>query len=315
MRRWWGRGRRGTVLPDWAVCLGDAGRLARFEELVRGRFRERGVEVEIDDGYVIHGEGMKYGLTNLAQACAGLEEPEWAALIGEHFGRIERGSARTDELHELMKDLAAVRHRLVLRMWDTEYLGHLVQTGGDFVSEERAPGLSAILMVDDEDAVLNVQREQAAAWGVPTTELIEIALDNVARMEAEAGVEPAALDDGSEPPVVLYDGTAVWSAAMALRLESLAGMSGAQGAMVSVPTRSMFFSVPIDGPKFAARIGGLINLTQHAAAEGPGEVSRRLWWVRGGEWMELPYTVKRGKIEFMPPREFNAMVAEMAEEG
>jgi hypothetical protein len=273
------------------------------------------MDVVIDDGYASADGNVRYGLTNLAQTCAAAHEREWARLIADHFDRMERSTARTEALHELMKDWAAVRDRLVLRMWETVDVEGMVQSGGEFVSEERAPGLSAVLMVDDEEVTVNVQGEHAAAWGVPTGELIEIAMENVARLEGEAGTEPVMLGEESEVPVMLYDGGGVWSAAMALRLESLPGMSGAQGAMVSVPTRSMFFSVPINGPEFVGRIGPLIGVTQQAANDGPGEVSRRLWWVREGRWVELPYSVKGGKIEFMPPDEFNRMVEGLVDTG
>lgn len=314
MGRWWGRRRAGKSggeeLPEWAACCGTPERLAAFEAAVRAHFTGRGVEAVVDDGYVHLSDGRRYGLQNLAQVCMLEGEPAWERAIAAHFEAAEQSEERGAELEELLKDYNAVRERLVLRLWRTEDVADM---GVPLVAEERAQGLSAVLMLDDEHAAMTVRAEQAGAWGVPLGEVMDQALDNVAALEAETRPVSAAENEPGRL-LMIYQGESIYGAAMALRLEHIPGMTGSRGALVSVPVRNVVFSVPIDSMAFVNELGPLINLTRYALQAGPGPVSDRLWWVRDGRWVALPYEIRDSQLHFAPPDEFNRMAAELAEQ-
>ncbi len=69
--------KRTRSVPEWAPAFKSGKDVDHFERLVRDHFRSRGLEVEIDDGYVrCMGSGpygkCNLGLTNPGHTCAGL---------------------------------------------------------------------------------------------------------------------------------------------------------------------------------------------------------------------------------------------------
>lgn len=313
MKRWWKKRRAGQVesLPEWAACFADTGELSRFEGAVRDHFAVSDMNAVVEDGWVVleGAEQQRYGLQNLAQKCKLEPQRDWPAVIAEHFEAMFDGEARAGEAEALLESFETARDHLVVRLWETADVQEMITDG---VSEERIPGLSCVLMLDQDRAAMSVPAEAAAAWGVETPDLIDIAIENVLRLEA--GSEPVSMAQGAKATrLMLFEGATMYGAAVALRLERVRGMMGRQGALVSVPTRDTVFAVPIDDGGFVEDLGPILQVTMYAEKSGPGAVSAGLWWYRDGVWTELPYALEGGKLQFMPPAEFNEMVGGLGE--
>lgn len=215
-------------------------------------------------------------------------------------------------IFNLLPSFENSREYLVVRIADTSEVN---ASGQSCVCEERIPGLSCVLMIVDEVSAATVPAEILEAWGRSAAELIDVALQNVARLEA--GVQPRDLSEASGAGrLFMFEGRTVDGGAMALRLETLPGMVGPHGALVTVPIRNSVFSVPIHEGAFVKDLQPLLGATRYLTREGAlGRVSRRLWWYRGGQWVELPYEVQDNALPFMPPAAFNEMVQGLVGEG
>lgn len=315
MKRWWKKRRAGQVesLPDWASCFADTSELSRFESAVRDHFALTDTDALVHDGWIIlaGAEGRRYGLQNLAQKCKQQPPRDWPAVIAEHFEAMFDGEARASEGEALLEAFETARDHLVVRLWETADLPGVMTEG---VAEERIPGISCVLMLDQDRAAMSVPADAAAAWGVETSALIDLAIENVMRLEGDTRPDSMA-QGGNATRLMLYEGETMYGAAVALRLDGVEGMVGRHGALVSIPTRSTVFCVPIDDEGFVEDIGPILKMTMYAENAGPGAVSAGLWWYREGMWTELPYAVEDGTLQFTPPEEFNAMVAGLVEGG
>ncbi|MFG0286217.1 MAG: hypothetical protein ACF8R7_17520 [Phycisphaerales bacterium JB039] len=293
-------------LPLWAEFFGTPEQLRRFEAEVGAYFEQRGIPVMIDDGMVTRANDpdVRYGLSNLGQACAAAPAERWRRFIADHFDMIIRSMEQTPDFDD--SDLNALRERLVVRLFDVDEIGDMPLAGC-----EPIPGIFAALMVDEENAVRSVHPETAASWGVGAEELLELALDNVDRL-TEQKVERVELDDAGVAYLAMSE--SVFGSGLVCRVDRMDDLVGPHGALVAVPVRNMFLSVPIHGPEVIPAVGRILPLVHGAHADGPGSVSRRLYWFIDGKWTELPWALEEGKLRFMPPPEFVEMLNGLVQE-
>jgi len=256
--------------------------------------------VLIDDGRVHPAERpeMAFGLSNLGQACAAAERGEWAEIISRHFDLVV-SSLNESDLEE--KDLASLRDRLVVRLYDVDDIDESMP----FAGAESIPGLFSALMIDEPHGARSVHPDTAAEWDEGIDEIVEIALDNVDRL-AEAA--PQQVDMGPAGSAWLTMGDSIYIASLICRMERMPEMIGAHGALVAAPVRHMFVALPINDANVVQALGGLLSLVHRAYTDGPGSVSRRLYWYRDGLWTELPWALEDGKLQFIPPEEFVEML-------
>ncbi|MCB9844364.1 MAG: hypothetical protein H6811_00040 [Phycisphaeraceae bacterium] len=296
-------------LPEWADFFGAPDHLARFEDLVREYFRAREVNVKVDDGWVEADDGVKFGLTNVGQVCAQAESDDWERIITEHFDGIRAQMDEHKRFREELTTYSAVRERFAARLWDRD---RVPDTFVKILTIEAAPDLLAAIMVDSERSAGSIPIEAFESWGVDREEVMAQALDNVARMEREA--KAVRLGDERTPEVYLIQGETMYGAALALMLERFPQTLSPHGTLVSTPVRNVAVAMPIRDAHSAEVLGGFIGMTLHMEQEGPGSVSKRVWWRRADDWLEIPYeATKKGELRITPPEEFKQMVLGLGE--
>ncbi len=284
----------------------------RFADLVRAYFRAQGVEVTVEDGYVVVAgkkEADRYGLQNLAQLCHGMDPRGWPTAIAGHFdalreaekGRQAQGGRRT---------FAEAAPLLAVRLWPAAVLS---QIGSDHaIYREDLPGTLSMLVYDLPKSVENVRPEEAATWGKETAELFELGIENVARM-SRPQVRRVELPDGQR--ATMLSGQSFFVATEALRLSRYPGCVGRHGALVSVPTRHILLCYAIEGAGTLKAVGQLIVASRAMCAEGPGSISDRLYWYHDGHYDVLPYNIEGKRVQLAPGPEFTAMLEQVATEG
>lgn len=296
-------------LPRWTDVLGPPERLARFEDGVRRYFARQSAEVELRDGSVraISGpmSGEVFGLTNLSQLCAQHPEDAWAGQIARHFMMVKR----TSNDHQSIKaaPLDEVRDQLVVRLWERVHLG---ETADANVGREDIPGLMSMLAIDLPESIASVARERAQGWGVPEDELFAIAMRNQKRM-----VEPEVdrMDFGDQGAAWLIHAESYYTASLALDFDRFAEVQGAYGSLMTIPVRHAILAAPLDSIDSIEVLGPLLALSHKLEHDGPGSISRRVWWRRDGGWSELPVEVKDGRIQVSPTQEQVEVMNRMAE--
>jgi hypothetical protein len=292
-------------LPIWAEFFQSRAQLADFESEVGAYFQQRGMAALIDDGRVRPAERpeMAFGLSNVGQACAGAERGEWTGIISKHFDMVVRS---LDESNLDERDLASLRDRLVVRLYDVDDIDDSMP----FAGAESIPGLFSALMIDEPLGARSVHPDVAAEWDESVDEIVEIALDNVDRLVDAA---PQQVDMGPAGVAWLTMGDSIYIASLICRLDRQPDMLGEHGTLVAAPVRHMFVALPINGPQVVQALGGLLSLVHRAYTDGPGSVSRRLYWYRDAQWTELPWALEDGKLQFIPPEEFVEMLNGLVE--
>ena len=273
--------------PAWAGFFSPA-QYQRFLGLVRAHFDREGLSYRLGDG-IVHldqalGGCQQLGLLNLAQNCAHNDEKEWSEIIDSHF----RLMAKSHREHEVLQDRVAAFDRvaelLSVRLWPESYLHEL---GGDkIIHRIDLPGTITALVFDLPSSIRNVTPQEAEGWGKTREELFEVGLANL-RENCIPDVNDQ--DLGEAVTITLYSDESFFVASHALLLGDHGESLGAFGALVGIPHRHVLLTYPINDLRILPAIHRLIPIIQGMERDGPGSLTRRLYWYRDGRFTDLPY--------------------------
>lgn len=111
--------------------------------------------------------------------------------------------------------------------------------------------------------------------------------------------------------MAVVEDESIYTATLVRHLEDVLGGLPPGGAVVGVPNRHLILAHPIRDLSVIDAITTLVRLIGKASDEGPGSVSRRLYWWRGGSLLDLPYRVEGGRMRFFPPGAFVEVLNEL----
>lgn len=297
-----------TELPEWASPLTSVESLNEFLELVYRYFRLRKIEIRLDDGVIISQEPTadptstydryRYGLWNLMQTLAATEREDWAGIIAAHFDSVRRAPDVEAQFADRLASFEQGREHLVVRVFEQGYLPP--EAKQHQLQRNSIPGLVSAVVVDFPESCRTLRREEAEAWKVPESEIWEAAIANTPRM---ARAEARTLGDEGPSPIQLLTGDSIYVASMLHNLADSPDMLGVYGCFVSAPVRHLLLTVPFNGAEAMRSLAPLIGMTVQIEEQGPGAVSKRVWWYARGVYEELKYAIDGRRIEItdMPP--------------
>jgi hypothetical protein len=296
--------------PAWAAHFGTLERYDRFESVVRGYFRQRGVRILISDGVLTApggelGEG-RLGLSSLSQLCAQAPESRWPRLVAGHFEALERSNAETERLRADLEDYSLVAPRLGVRLYEPGDLGPSLDA---MIHRQDIPGLASVLCVDLPSAVRTLKREETGAWGIADDQLFDQAVANLGTL-ATAAIEE--IDLGEHGTLLALQGESFFTASLVLTRDRFPRLDGVHGAFIGVPTRHLALALPFSDLQTLNTCAMLMAATARWEAQGPGSLSRRVWWTQNDRWIEIPYEVGDEGVKVTPPREFLAVLERAA---
>lgn len=309
-----GRARAAGDAPgdaNWAEFFRSPAQAGRFENAVRADFERRGMAVSVHDGWVVPTDDpkqMRYGLSNVGQLCAQSEEAEWPEHIAQHFDRILASAEANAEIESRIGEFSFVRRRLLVRLWDEETSP---ARDANVVSREFAPGLLGFLCLDLPDSIRTITPDEAARWDRSEDSLFDEALDNMER-DGNAKLVPLEVREGSN--LLGLEGETAFLAALALRLERYPAAIGKYGTFVAMPTRDGVLMLPFSGAAVVEQLSDLMVIALNACRDGPGSVTHRVYWVREGDWIEIPYAIEDDALNVHPPDELVEVLNSAAED-
>ena len=291
---------KGEAVPGWADFM-DAGEYAEFRRLTdqwlrdhRPGFREiegGRVRVSLADG----GEA-DLGLINLAQMCHMSGRDTWQELIAEHFGR-----SLWSPFPGL--DLSFEQARSMIKVRLHPDCAPFAEMG---LSRRIAPGVLALLVLDDLQAIRALVPEELERWNRPADELWDLGLANVRAQEKPhfAPPEPDALG--------MISSTGFFAATWAMMLEELLDPVPAHGALVVLPHRHALLFQPLVDFGAIESVPHLLTVAEEGYRDGPASISPYLYWWRPGSLTLLPARFRKGKVMFAPPDEFLDVLCALA---
>lgn len=281
-----GRKRQPSV-PEWALPLCPAD-FAVFRDQLDGVLSPYGYA--LGDGFVtVPGRSSQYGLTNLLQQWSLAEPPVRAGLVEGHFHRLFQ--AEDSQPPSGAELIALIRPRL----WGSETLSSVTFP---LISRPVAPDLQEVLSVDLPTSVINLKPEQAEATGRSTSELWDIA-----HQQIDDGLPVGQDRMGNGLQVFFGDGMFV--ASRLLELERFVGALPAAGALVAVPHRHVLVLHPIENLEAVGALNMLAQVADGLYREGPGSIVPHVfWWRQDRPPLRIPATVYENAVNIAPPDEF-----------
>jgi hypothetical protein len=292
--------------PGWASFFGTLDRVDRFEAAVLAHFQAAGISIALADG-LVHvrsgpDDGAQFGLMNLGQVCAASPESDWPRLIADHFAMMRRTRRSEDAVKEALGDFDSIAPRLVVRLWER---ADLPAGTGEYLVTSAIEGLAGVLSLDLPESIRSVKREEADAWDIPEADLFARALENV---ESLAAIQTMAVPLPGGGDITVFHSQAAgdggyYIATLALRPHHLAAARGRHGALVALPVRHAILALPLDDAESLTRIHALIAITLGMHRDGPGSISRRIFWLRNDTYEEVPYEQNGDHVNIHIPRE------------
>lgn len=296
-----------AAAPDWAGFF-TAAEYAEFLGLIGAYFRARGTAFRIEEGVVsVQDDGsLQFGLANLAQMCHQQPRGDWARIIAGHFGSLAQARREEQEIEDLVGDFARVAPLLAVRLFPR---AHLDAVGPDkLVFREDLQDTITTLVFDLPATVRSVLPEQTEPWGKTAGELLAIGLENV-RRTCLPGIREVEL--APDLSIRLISGVSFMTASHALLLDHHPGCVGRFGALVGVPHRHAVLCYPMADRRVVKAVARLLPAVSGMEQEGPGSISRALYWYRQGRFLSLPYAETPEGYRFMVPPEFVKVLEQM----
>ncbi|CAN5844991.1 hypothetical protein BH11PLA1_BH11PLA1_14170 [soil metagenome] len=323
-----------TDLPEWGSPLDSAERLNTFLALIYRYFNLRNVPIRIEDGIVLAAEPtdssaadtgasvdddaprdpvqahatdniaapdpsapralhadfrFRYGLWNLMQTMAATPRDDWAGIIAAHLDSVRRAPEVEARFSSRVTSFDAAREHLAIRVFETAHLPPEIERHQ--VQRRSIPGLTSAIVVDFPESCRALRRGELEAWGAGESEVWEAAAANLPRL---ARAETRTLEGGA---IVALEGDSIYVASALARPGEWPELAGVYGGFLTAPVRHLILALPVNGAEAMRSLSALVGLTLQIERQGPGAVSKRLWWQHEGALEEVHYTVRGRRVE------------------
>ena len=297
--------KRVKLRPPWASFFTPL-EWEKFLIAVARELTARRIPFKYEDGMFLVQVGdnaVQVGLGNLAQICHQAGRAQWAEIIKQHLGQLL--DVPNDDGLEL-RDFEKVKDQLFIRLMSLD-----VPRQDLAVARNDIPGTIAYLAIDLPTTVRSISTGDVEGWEKTPGQLYEIGLSNVrtkstiqeARIPVEEGIE-----------FIGVTGDDFFIASHTLLLHEHPDWLGKYGALVIIPTRQSFVVYPINDLMFTKAMQYLAMMATGLEKEGPGSITRQIYWYNDGCYVDIPYTFENRKVGVTPPADFVAMMNRIAEE-
>lgn len=292
----------GSPPPEWAGFFPAADWKA-FKGVLQQHLRGLDASFDWPGGRIVirlPGQGeTQAGLSNLAQVCHQNPRADWPRIVSGHFSTLLGPNPDTEEAERLRGDFEAAREKLKVPIYPGEAL-EVMRASGPVV-REIADGLAAVLVLDLEQTVRSVGRDDVSGWKKPDDELFEIGLANV-KADGPLSAERVALEKGGH--IDLLGSDSFFAASHVLFLENYLPPGNRHGALAAVPHRHAVLMHAIESLHAVIAVSTLASAAAGMHREGPGSISPDVYWWRPGRVLRIPTEVKGKEIRITPPAEF-----------
>lgn len=297
----------GNIVPGWADFFSYE-QYHGFIQHVLNYFSGKQISYHVREGAILHTDASKQhfgkmGLLNLAQLCRLKPEQEWHNTIRLHFDNLMNATGTERAFSSKAHDFAFAKDHIAVRVYPAEYINAIKD--GLIIGRSITDGLYAMLVFDLPDSIVGVRPEQTIQWNMTNQELFELGLDNI-RNKYRFRPTPQLLDgvsfhllmeDHHYAPNILFD------------LEKMDALKTDYGILVGVPNRHAVLIHPVGDVKVMQAINRMIPAIHGMYKDGPGSISEKLYWLRNGKFIPLPYTIDARNITLDPPESFLNILA------
>lgn len=299
----------------WAPFFRDS-ELRVFLTLVEAEMQRVGFAYTLGEGVVevrVNGVPQTLGLGNLAQICATLPTAEWPDAVTRHFEIVANTCKEEAHLKTILFDYERVRPLLRVRLGTTEEDSADVPLNADSGAQSEVvrslgAGLEASIVIDLQDAMRSLTREEAHRWSRSDDQLFGDALAN---LEHEAPTTRQTIRGPDDVPITVVEGTSHYTASRVLNLgRDEVPEHHPYGALVVVPARHVYFFHLIEDDRVLYAVNALVSLGADVFDRAPGAISPHVYWLKAGSFVLIPTEVRDGALIVSPPLSFVKQVLE-----
>ncbi|MEO3788088.1 hypothetical protein ABGB12_32580 [Actinocorallia sp. B10E7] len=222
---------------------------------------------------------LHVGLRDLWQLARLMPRAHWPALVSDHVTTVV---AAVEEPLDL-EDFGRILHLLRTRVHPAE------ADRGVLAARPFAPGLIEVVVLDTPTTVRALTRAQVAPWKVSEEELFALGRANVHAdgplQRAERSLDGPGREAVGAPVVTVLHGWTFYAATHLAWLGEYLPI-GPLGALVALPSRGLLLAFPLhpgqDEETLTRAAACLYERTGRGYEEGPGSLSRELYWWRHG---------------------------------
>jgi hypothetical protein len=275
-------------VPAWGRGFLTSAEFAELARILTAEVERHGPSLRLDlprGDVVVRDRGRLVGRANvarLAKICKAHRTSDWPAVVRELFAGMLKIHRDPGEVLRQIEPFEEARTRIKIRLHPESYLSH--PDAESLVLRKVADGIAGLLVCDLGFANVSVPAEVARAWERPEDELWALATDNV-RAEGRLLESPGA---ALGLPLDLLASESNYAASHLLFFEQYMPPDAGYGALVGVPQRHVLARHVIRdaGVLRAAHLMG--QVIDDWYTQGPGEISKDLYWWRRGELRVLP---------------------------
>jgi hypothetical protein len=260
-----------------------------FNAHVQRILRTRQVRIVAPGLLAIGDPPAQVGLLNIAQICHARHRNEWGHLIREHFATVLEFN------NEIDADKLASQLRV--RLLPDDVVGPLA---ADSMVQPFTESVVAMMVADLPSAIRGITATDLDRSTIPVDVAWELAWENTHRFEqVEATIE---ILGGVAYHSVLD--ASFYTASKVRWLPEVIGDIPEAGALVVIPRRHSIVAHKLIHMQALTAVHQLIDTARQLFLDGPGSVSRHLYWWHDGQLIWLPAYYDERRIEFHPPTEF-----------
>lgn len=297
----------------WAPFFRDS-ELRVFLTLVEAEMQRVGFAYTLGEGVVevrVNGVPQTLGLGNLAQICATLPVAEWPDAVTRHFDIVANTVREEARLRTILFDYERVRPLLRVRLGTSDEEADALLAVEDQQGEvvrALGSGLEASIVIDLQDAMRSLTREESRPWSRSDDQLFADALANLAH---EAPTTRQTIRGPDDVPITVVEGTSHYTSSRVLSLgRDEIPEHHPYGALVAVPARHVYFFHLIEDDRVLYAVNALVSLAADVFDRAPGAISPRVYWLKDNRFVTIPTEVRDGALIVSPPIAFVKQVLE-----
>lgn len=281
----------------------------QFQDEITRHFQDKpDFNIDFFNGVVIRKDGLRCGLDNLAQMYHQFSPKEREKLVADHFNTLLKTEQEEKEIFQDISNYQTMKKYLAVRLYPLDYL---TSTGEDgLFYKEDLKGILTVLVLDLPSTVLILKPEDAEKWKISKEDLFEVGFrntftNNKVEITQEKFVENAVLwTIGSE--------TNLFASAYIYEISKYPKMIGKYGSIISIPHRHIVLVHPINNMSTVKALNQMMIISDGLFKEGPGSISKNIYWYNKGKFTNLPYILDDDEFKFMPPQSFVEVLNQLA---
>lgn len=296
------------TIPKWSSITSQQD-FVYFLEVLDEYFASKNLTPTIDDGYITLKEeqykSSRFGLDNITKLCSLENKDVYSNYIANHFDALFRSADEMNDFESQASDFETVKPFLGVRIQEEEYLEQI--TRKNLVYKDLGCGLYAVLVYDLGEAIKSVNPDDIKNWGLTIDELIAIGQENIIN---RYDIEISAFETHHQD-LYAIETEHFYGANIILNLEGSTGLIGKHGTILSLPNRHTTILFPINSDKLddlKEVMNELIPLTNRVFEEGPGSISRDLYWFTNSGIHCLKISIGDNKLTIDFPKVFSEMI-------